>query len=141
MKNIYRKFKTTDIVALVELMAQLGYTHTEESLLGNILSVREAKGEIFVCEIAGCVRGCSSAILDCRLAEGVSGEIVSVVVNDFYRGQGIGRGLVAYAEGWLKERVSNISIRANTTREEAHIFYQNMGYTLSKTQAVFKKVV
>lgn len=141
MNENYRKFKTEDIEVLVDLMQQLGYVHTEESLLKNVNSVRMAGGEIFVCEVSGRVCGCASAILDSRLAAGVNGEIVSVVVSDSYRGKGIGKGLIAYAEAWLKERVSTIRIRANTVREEAHKFYQGMGYSLTKTQAVFKKYV
>ena len=139
MNEEYRKFKNEDIEALVELMAQLGYEHTSDSLLKNVNSVRRVGGEIFVCDVAGTVCGCASAILDVRLAAGVNGEIVSVVVSEQYRGKGLGKGLILHAESWLSERVFSIRIRANTVREDAHGFYKGMGYSLSKTQAVFEK--
>jgi len=141
MNPVYRKFKESDIKNTVELMAQLGYEHTEESLAHNIEAVRSAGGEIFVAELSGLVCGCVSAILDIRLAAGVNGEIVSLVVDESSRGKGIGKGLVISAEEWLKKRTPNIYIRANVIREEAHLFYKELGYSLSKTQAVFKKNV
>ena len=141
MNPIYRKFEEADIAVLVELMAQLGYQHTEESLMRNVGAVRASGGEVFVAEISGQVCGCISAIIDVRLAAGVNGELVSLVVNDEKRGRGIGKGLVAIAERWLKERTPRIRIRANSVREGAHLFYQRLGYTLSKTQAVFEKAI
>ena len=139
MSQEFRRFKSNDISALVELIAQLGYEHTEDSLLRNVTSVRQAGGEIFVCEVSGMVCGCASAILDARLAAGVNGEIVSVVVSASFRGRGLGKGLIVCAEAWLRERVSSVRIRANTVRKEAHEFYQGMGYRLAKNQAVFEK--
>ncbi|MDQ7730745.1 GNAT family N-acetyltransferase [Halomonas sp. SpR8] len=92
-------------------MAQLGYDHSEESLSANISAVREQGGEVFVAEVAGSVRGCVSAIIDVHLAEGVKGEIVSLVVSEAARGQGLGKGLVLEAEKWLSGKVSAIRLR------------------------------
>ena len=139
MNSIYRKFKDPDISSLVDLMAQLGYEHSTKSLLKNLDAVRGAGGEVFVCEISGMVCGCVSAILDARLAAGLNGEITTLVVDKDHRGQGLGRGLVGHAETWLEQRVPSIRIRANTIRQDAHRFYESLGYSLSKTQAVFKK--
>ncbi|MBX2858456.1 MAG: GNAT family N-acetyltransferase [Cellvibrionaceae bacterium] len=141
MSQGYRKFEDPDLPALIPLMAQLGYVHTAESLLKNVCCVRQAGGEIFVCEREGSVCACASAILDARLAAGVSGEIVSVVVNERDRGKGIGKGLIACAERWLKKRTSIIRIRANIQRQAAPLFYNALGYSLSKTQGVFEKSV
>jgi len=50
-------------------------------------------------------------------------EIVSLVVSESARGQGIGKALVLAAESWANTRVNKIRVRANSTREEAHDFY------------------
>ncbi len=122
-------------------MAQLGYEHSEESLAKNISAVRGSGGEVFVAELSGRVCGCVSAIIDVRLAAGTNGEIVSLVVDEASRGRGVGKGLVSTAENWLKDHTNVIRIRANVIREQAHEFYKNLGYSLSKTQVVFSKNV
>lgn len=139
MNTIYRKYTHQDAQALVMLMAQLGYDHSEESLSANISAVREQGGEVFVAEVAGNVRGCVSAIIDVRLAEGIKGEIVSLVVSEEARGQGLGKGLILEAEKWLSGKVSVIRVRANALREQSHLFYESLGYSKEKTQAVLLK--
>lgn len=79
MNPTYRKYRPEDLQTLILLMAQLGYDHSEKTLLDNIVAVREKGGEVFVAKVAGKVRGCVSDIIDVRLAEGVKGEIVSLV--------------------------------------------------------------
>ena len=97
--------------------------------------------EVFVAKIHDRVVGCVGAIIDVRLATGISGEIVSLVVSEPHRGNGIGRGLVEVAESWLTQRVVKIRVRANSIRSEAHAFYLKMGYQESKTQKIFEKYV
>ncbi|MCA9916836.1 MAG: GNAT family N-acetyltransferase, partial [Anaerolineales bacterium] len=54
-------------------------------------------------------------------------------------GQGMGRALVQQAEAWLGQSVGIVRVRANATREAAHRFYESGGYTLEKSQRVYKK--
>ncbi|WP_415896421.1 GNAT family N-acetyltransferase [Neptuniibacter sp. QD72_48] len=139
MEPIYRTYQEKDLQALIALMKQLGYTHSEQSLLTNIRSVHKAGGEVFIAELNGVVVGCISAIIDIRLAEGTQGEIVSLVVDKEHRGYGLGKGLVKTAEHWLSERVNSIRIRANSIRTSAHKFYQELGYVETKQQVVLVK--
>lgn len=141
MKAIYRPFSDNDVSALIELMALLGYDHSAASIVQNIKALRRSGGEVFVAERSGLVCGCVSAIVDTRLAEGSNGEIVSLVVTQNARGNGIGKGLVSEAENWLSGRVPQIRVRANITRESAHQFYKSLGYSLTKSQAVFTKIL
>ncbi len=139
MTIIYKTFSETEITSLCELIKQLGYEHSETSLQDNVKAVRNNGGEVFVAELDGKIIGCASAIIDIRLAAGKSGEIVSVVVENAFRGKGIGTALIRECESWLKNTVSIIRIRANTKRTEAPSFYGSLGYTLQKHQSIFMK--
>lgn len=103
--------------------------------------MRAQGGEVLVAELGGVVVGCINAIIDIRLAEGKSGEIVSLVVSEGHRGMGIGKALVKTAESWLSSRCDNIRVRANAIRRDAHEFYRSLGYQEIKSQKVFTKNV
>ena len=141
MKPVYRPFNSDDLPALIPLIEQLGYNHSENSLLKNIEAVRKSGGEVFIAERNGKVMGCVCAIIDVRLAEGTQGEIVSLVVLEEMRGFGLGKGLVNAAEEWLFQYADTVRVRANEIRAEARQFYLGMGYEVSKIQVVLTKKV
>lgn len=139
MNVIYREFKDADQVGLVSLMSALGYKADCNTLCRRIGDIRAQGGEVLVAELKGVVVGCINAIIDIRLAEGKSGEIVSLVVPEQCRGMGIGKALVKSAESWLSTRCDIIRVRANVIRREAHDLYQLLGYKEVKSQKVFVK--
>ncbi len=134
-----RQIKTEDIPRLPHLMQTLGYSLDEESLRGNLLAIKQKGGEVFIAAVNGEVVGCVAAIIDVRLAGGVTGEIVSLVVLPEFRGRGIGKKLAAQAEQFLGNQVKVMRVRANIIRSEAHGFYQSLGYRESKSQKIFIK--
>lgn len=134
-----RKAEEGDASALVGLMAELGYSHTIESIKENMKGVENRGGSVFVAVLNGSVLGCICAIIDVRLAGGECGEIVSVIVAQEHRGKGIGKKLIKHAEAWLGTKTGSIRIRANALRQEAHEFYKSLGYEEEKTQTIFKK--
>lgn len=138
-KVTYRKLATDD--CLVNLMDELGYHHDRKSIAINTDEVHRRGGEVFVAEVHGEICGCVCAILDARLAAGLCGEIVSLIVAEKFRGGGIGRGLIAYAEEWFRKKVHIIRVRANVQRLEAHAFYHSMGYGEEKEQKIFTKKI
>lgn len=87
----YRTAKTTDVPALVSLMGELGYSHTEESISTNLQCVENHGGAVFVAVQDGSIVGCVCAIIDVRLAAGECGEIASLVVSGDHRQKGIGK--------------------------------------------------
>ena len=141
MKTKIRELSQGDIHSVRLLMHELGYPLSEEELLFNIDAVIRKKGIIWVAEAGGKVVGCLSAVVNAGLAEGMFGEIVSLVVSEEFRGKGIGSRLVKEAEDWLKPRVNKIRIRANSIRHQAHRFYKSLGYKEIKTQISFIKTV
>jgi len=130
-----------DLSNLVLLLKELGYSMSEPVLNGHIEAIRSQNGEVFVKEHHGKIVGCINAIIDVRLAEGLCGELVSLVVSESYRGKGIGKELVGYAERWLSERCNVIRVRANSNRQEAHKIYERLGYNEIKSQKIFMKNV
>jgi GNAT superfamily N-acetyltransferase len=67
-------------------------------------------------------------------------EIAGLIVDERFRRTGIGRILVTRVEAWGAERGAiQASVRCRTTRPEAHLFYESLGYTPSKTQVAFRK--
>lgn len=67
-------------------------------------------------------------------------EITGLTVSSKARRGGVGRALVAEAEQWAKTLdAETIVVRSNIKRVEAHQFYPALGYSLSKTQNVYRK--
>ena len=65
-----------------------------------------------------------------------------LVVDERYRGQKVGRVLLAVAEAWAAEQgCAEMVLRSRHSRERAHAFYEGHGYVRTKTQHVFKRVL
>ncbi|MCF8053370.1 MAG: GNAT family N-acetyltransferase [Desulfobacterales bacterium] len=141
MKTEIRQLNPDDIPSVQQLMHELGYPVHEEEVRFNIDQIHRRNGIVLVAESGGKVVGCLSAMINAGLAEGMFGEIVSLVVSREYRGSGIGRRLATQAEEWLKPQVGKIRVRANSIRQDAHRFYQSLGYKEVKTQISFMKYV
>ena len=141
MKITIRQIDQSDFKIVHQLMHELGYPLDKEDLLFNINLIHQRKGIILVAEVDGNVVGCLSAVINAGLAEGMFGEILSLVVSKDHRGSGIGTCLIKNAESWLKPQVTKIRIRANSIRLKAHKFYKSLGYIEIKTQISFVKTI
>ncbi|MBT8356270.1 MAG: GNAT family N-acetyltransferase [Desulfobacterales bacterium] len=141
MKIEIRQFEPNEIKILQQLMHELGYPLGDKELLINLNLVQQKGGIVLVAKVDGDIAGCISAAINAGLAEGLYGEIISLVVFKNYRGIGVGKQLVVKAEDWLKSRVKKIRVRANSIRVDAHGFYKSLGYQEIKTQISFIKTV
>lgn len=137
----YRLYRETDLRGLMEVMAELGYAVKEAEFRVTIKEILKRGGVIFIAEAEQRIIGSACAVIDVRLAEGISGEIVSLVVSEKCRGFGIGKKLVQISEEWVYKRVHKIRIRANAIRADAHEFYTHLGYREKKQQKVFIKAL
>ncbi len=76
------------------------------------------------------------------LVVGYLAVIGGLIVHPNYRGRGVGRLLMQFAEQWAKAQgCDSILVRSNVVRQEAHRFYEKIGYTQLKRQLVLHKKV
>jgi GNAT superfamily N-acetyltransferase len=69
-------------------------------------------------------------------------EIGGLVVNERFRGRGVGKLLLRHAERWARQKdLSSIYLRSNVIRKGAHVFYESLGYQNIKTQHAFRKAL
>lgn len=134
-----REYEKADLAYIQSLMHELGYSVTGEELRSNIKEIQQRDGVVFVAELNNQLVGCICSVIDVRLAEGVYGEIVSLIVSDKSRGVGVGKSLVEISEKWLCQRVEKIRVRANVIRTGAHTFYRKLGFEEVKNQKIFIK--
>lgn len=132
----------TDAPDLAMLSGVLGYPVGDETLalrLANLL--KRSEDIVLVAEVApdhvvGWLHGAEQELLE----SGRRCEIVGLVVDAAYRGQGVGRQLVAAVEEWAARRgLEQIVVRSNVVRTESHPFYERLGYVRTKTQHAYRK--
>jgi GNAT superfamily N-acetyltransferase len=131
-----------DALDLAMLSGVLGYPVGDETLalrLANLLTRSEdivLVAEVVPGHVVGWLHGAEQELLE----SGRRCEILGLVVDAAYRGQGVGRRLVAAVEEWAARRgLEQIVVRSNVVRAEAHPFYERLGYVRTKTQHAYRK--
>ena len=133
-----------DALAVASLSEQLGYpipaTVTAERLA--MLS-QSAEYGFFVAERDGVVIGWVQVYGVHLLASAqFFAEIGGLVVDAGTRRQGVGRALMSQAEAWTQAHgYSEVRLRSGLHRTEAHQFYKDIGYALTKTSHMFRKAL
>lgn len=131
-----RQITSKDISTVNKLSAQLGYPLSEEQTLNNINAVLASKDhDAFVAlyenKVVGWI-GVAQAIMIETLPYC---EINGLVIDENFRGKGIGKLLIEKAKQWARERGNDkISLRCNVKRTEAHLFYRRLGFQEIKKQ-------
>jgi GNAT superfamily N-acetyltransferase len=133
----------TDATALARLADELGYGTEVTQMIARLARVAaDADHRVFVAEDgeSGAVVGWLQVHLTKIIESEPRGEIVGLVVAADVRGRGIGRQLVEAAEAWAKgQGAESVGVRCNTTRTDAHAFYERLGFRAAKTQINFRK--
>jgi GNAT superfamily N-acetyltransferase len=79
-------------------------------------------------------------MLSLHVESGEFAEIAGLVIDLEHRGRGIGERLLRRAEAWAREcGVDRVRVRTNVRREDAHRFYERLGYVREKSQHVFQR--
>jgi ribosomal protein S18 acetylase RimI-like enzyme len=126
-----RDAESNDAPELAVLMCELGYEtkRTEmETRLKLILSNPAYK--TFVAVMDGCVCGIIGTLTYPSYEhDDPSGRILALVTLSAARRCGIGRALMATAEkDFVQRGVRRVALDTRLTREDAHKFYESLGY-------------
>ncbi len=133
-----------DVTAIARLAGELGYPSTADQVRDRLAAIEaDPRCATFVAALSG-----NEVIGWIHLSENHSPgsdprvEIANLVVDSRFRSAGTGRLLVERGEQWARERrLSVIGLHSNVLRERAHAFYLRLGYTVAKSQKVFRKTL
>ena len=126
-----RVAEINDAAALAQLMCELGYETTESEM--KMRMERIAADECYrtfvaaldgkVCGMIGTLTGPSYEHND------PGGRILALATLGTMRRRGIGRALIASAERDFAGRgITRVALNTRLTREDAHKFYESLGY-------------
>ena len=124
------------------LSGELGYPTTPADVRRRLFDIKTSENHsVMVAEDSpGTVVGWMHVFRAPRLGGEPFAELGGLVVTESLRGHGIGSLLVAEAEKWTSERgLTTLRIRTRTTRNDARLFYEDLGFLLTKTQVVFER--
>jgi ribosomal protein S18 acetylase RimI-like enzyme len=126
-----RDAELNDAPELAVLMCELGYETQRaemETRLKLILSNPAYK--TFIAIMDGCVCGMIGTLTYLSYEHNdPSGRILALVTLNAARRRGIGRALIATAEkDFARKGVRRVALDTRLTREDAHKFYDSLGY-------------
>ncbi|NVN99486.1 MAG: GNAT family N-acetyltransferase [Geobacteraceae bacterium] len=133
MNVVIREARGTDAAAIAALYRSFVTNpniNVREDRLEAIAA--DSNNFVFVCEVEGVVCGTAflTLCLDAMFGAQPYGVLENVVVDGALRGQGIGRRLFEHAEEMCRTRdCSKIMLLSTATRESAHRFFEQQGYS------------
>jgi GNAT superfamily N-acetyltransferase len=140
MEIFIRSIAEQDAEAINALSTQLGYAMPIEQTLANIRSVLGTqRHNAFVAILENKIIGWIGAAEALQIESAPFCEIRGLIVDERYRGHGIGKLLIEKVKQWSKETGNKtLRLRCNMIRKEAHLFYQHLGFKEIKEQKVFE---
>ena len=140
MKTSVREARPDDASALADLVTQLGYPSRAAQVASRLTALLSADQGLLVAEVGGAVVGVVHVDRWAALVLDDAAEIGALVVDNQWRGQGIGRALLQAAEEWAAQRgCSTLHVRTNIVRQRAHEFYFHNGFRHVKTSLTLVK--
>ncbi|MGD8401106.1 MAG: GNAT family N-acetyltransferase [Bacillota bacterium] len=139
---VVREATLNDLAAIVALLGQLGYWDGPDQVKIRLAKIQAQSGQhkLLVACIGEQTVGLMHLQLRTTLMDEPGLEIVSLVVAETRRSQGIGRLLVQAAENIAKEvKASLIMLYSNQKREKAHQFYLRHGFQMKKVAVMLQK--
>jgi len=143
-KPLIRLAHAQDAERVVLLCGQLGYAVSVSAVQERLkLLATDPDHVLYVADLPNApVVAWIQVCIVTTLVVGRQAEIYGLIVQEEYRGHGIGQLLIQSGEKWVQKQGCNtIVVRSNLIRDAAHRFYKKVGYQQFKTQAVFRKVL
>jgi GNAT superfamily N-acetyltransferase len=129
-----------DAGRISELAEQLGYPSSSGQTQHRIKEVLQAADHCAFIAIAdGYAVGWIHAFKTFSIESDPFIQIAGLVVDENYRGKGVGKQLVEKVKEWaLSKNFYEIRVRSNSKRLESHLFYPALGFVETKEQKVYK---
>ena len=127
-----RRAAESDAAAIAVLATQLGYPSEARQAAARLNAVQDHPDiQAYVAEQDGRVIGFIGLMaFPAFHRDGLHGYVTALVVDAALRGSGAGRALMRSAEAWFVERgVKRVNLTTALYREDAHAFYEKIGYT------------
>src|SRR4029077_5827536 len=116
---------------LAELMSELGYETTESEMQTRMKRISaDERYCTFGAGLGGKVWGRSGTLTSLSYEHNdPGGRILAIAILSRMRRRGIGRALIATAEKDFAQRgITRIALNTRLAREDAHKFYESLGY-------------
>jgi GNAT superfamily N-acetyltransferase len=131
-----RKYLSTDIESLTELMTDLGSPSSLADMKKRMdLIESNPLYSTFVATLHEKVVGMIGVRMNITYTNNkLKTQISSLVTKKEFQGQGIGRALIEFIEEWAKENGSDFLYLMSGIKEErlkAHEFYKNSGFDIT----------
>jgi ribosomal protein S18 acetylase RimI-like enzyme len=126
-----RPARLSDASHLAALMCELGYETTSDEMRARLKSIaKDARYSTFIAKIGPELCGMIGTLTHMSHEHNdLSGKIVALVVSEKHRRSGVGRALIAAAEkDFAKRSVTRVTLTTRFERDEAHRFYEELGY-------------
>ena len=142
---MFRKINTADTQEIAEICkAALGYDVDVENVKKQIEKLTNDKNQHIIIgyedETTRKIIGFIHAQMYESFYSDLGLNILGLAVNPDFQGRGIGRKLIEKLEQYAVENsISFIRLNSALKREEAHKFYEHIGYTCDKVQKRFIK--
>ncbi len=127
---------------MAELLGQLGYPTEPGEVRKRISILFKSRADcLWVAQSGEKVVGLLAFHLTPLFhAPGNLGRITTLVVDENFRGKGIGRLLVETAEKWGWDRdCTRIEVTSGDWRSQAHRFYLDLGYAMESKRFIKRK--
>ena len=131
MSLAIRNAKLNDAAPLAQLMCELGYETTESEMQMRMERIAaDERYRTFVAVRDGKVCGMIGTIMSLSYEHNdPGGRILALATLSTMRRCGIGRALVATAEKDFAQRgIRRVALNTRLAREDAHKFYESLGY-------------
>jgi len=141
MTPLVRSATPSDAEAIGALIVELGYEASTGDVAARLGAIERAGQAVLVAEIDGEVIGClSTSMMTVLHRPAPVGRISMMVVDERFRGKGVGAQMASAAEKLLADKGCRlVEVTSNLRRVDAHRFWERNGY--ERTSARFAKQV
>ncbi|QKQ74704.1 GNAT family N-acetyltransferase [Nostoc sp. TCL240-02] len=137
-----RQVEIKDVERIASLCEQLEYSVTNQQIELRLTKIKNNDTHIvYVATLEDeYVIGWAHAHICNSIVISTPAIILGLVVDEDYRHSGIGSFLMQQIEQWASlAGCDSVLLRSNIKRQEAHLFYEKIGYTNIKQSLTFHK--